>query len=182
MAEVEIIKGCLEGSSDRVVKLHGTYYGEHWSFGQYFESKVASELADFLDRYDDSRDGFWVALKDGRVEGAIAIDGIHADDEGAHLRWFIVSDQLRGSGTGSRLIDAAMSFCRAAGYPVVYLWTFAGLDAARHLYEREGFELVEQRPGTQWGIEVEEQRFECRTGDDPDRLVEPGESSRRARP
>ena len=40
------------------------------------------------------------------------------------------------------------------------LWTFAGLDAARRLYERAGFRLAEERRGTQWGIEVTEQRFE----------------------
>ena len=43
----------------------------------------------------------------------------------------------------------------------VYLWTFEGLDTARHLYEKVGFKLVEEHKGTQWGTEVNEQRFEC---------------------
>jgi hypothetical protein len=34
------------------------------------------------------------------------------------------------------------------------------LWAARHLYEKTGFRLVEQRRGSQWGVEVNEQRFE----------------------
>lgn len=42
----------------------------------------------------------------------------------------------------------------------VYLWTFAGLDAARHLYEKCGFRLCEQCEGNQWEKTVTEQRFE----------------------
>jgi GNAT superfamily N-acetyltransferase len=57
-------------------------------------------------------------------------------------------------------MDVAIDFCRERRYKKVYLWTFAGLDAARHLYEKCGFELVEQSAGNQWGTEVEEQRFE----------------------
>jgi hypothetical protein len=37
--------------------------------------------------------------------------------------------------------------------------TFKGLDAARHLYEKHGFSLVHEVPGTQWGTEVIEQEF-----------------------
>jgi GNAT superfamily N-acetyltransferase len=79
---------------------------------------------------------------------------------GAHLRWFIVSDALRGRGVGTMLMDAAMEFCRDKGYSQTYLWTFAGLSAARRLYEKAGFVLVEERSGAQWGVEVKEQRFE----------------------
>jgi len=48
------------------------------------------------------------------------------------------------------------------GYQHVYLWTFDGLAAARHLYEQSGFQLVLRQRGTQWGVEVAEQRFELR--------------------
>ena len=54
----------------------------------------------------------------------------------------------------------AMQFCEAQDYRHVYLWTFEGLDAARSLYERYGFQLVHQSRGTQWGTEVNEQRFD----------------------
>jgi GNAT superfamily N-acetyltransferase len=161
MAEIKIAKGYVPGSLGRVAELHGTYYHHHWGFGLFFEAKVANELSEFLKRYDESRDGFWTVLADGRVEGSITIDGIHAESKGAHLRWFILSDALRGKGTGSRLINTAISFCRNRGYGKIYLWTFEGLDAARHLYEKKGFRLVEEHRGAQWGIEVNEQRFEC---------------------
>jgi GNAT superfamily N-acetyltransferase len=161
MSGIKIAKGYIPGSIGRVAELHGVYYHDHWGFGLFFEAKVATELSDFLERYDGSRDGFWTALVDGRIEGSITIDGIHAEGEGAHLRWFIVSDVLRGRGIGNQLIDIGIDFCRRAGYKKIYLWTFEGLNAARHLYEKSGFKLVREQIGTQWGTEVNEQRFEC---------------------
>jgi GNAT superfamily N-acetyltransferase len=71
-----------------------------------------------------------------------------------------MSDDLRGKGVGNRLIETAMRFCRNLGYRKIYLWTFEGLNTARHLYEKNGFELVEDHSGTQWGTQVNEQRFE----------------------
>ncbi len=162
MDDVEIRKGHVPGVIGRVIELHGTYYHAHSGFGPFFEAKVASELAEFITRYDEQRDGFWTAWTCDRVEGSITIDGIHAEDEGAHLRWFIISDTLRGKGVGNRLMSAAVDFCRGKGYDHVYLWTFESLNTARHLYEKAGFVLVEQRRGMQWGTEVNEQRFELR--------------------
>jgi GNAT superfamily N-acetyltransferase len=164
MPDVEIVRGYVPGSIGRVAELHGTYYQQHWGFNLFFEAKVATELAEFLERYDQQRDGFWTAVAGGRIEGSIAIDGLHAGGEGAHLRWFILSDALRGKGVGHQLIETAVGFCRSKAYRRVYLWTFEGLNAARHLYERTGFRLVEQQEGSQWGTKVSEQRFELHFG------------------
>jgi GNAT superfamily N-acetyltransferase len=163
MSEVEIVRGYVPGSIGRVAELHGTYYHDHSGFGLFFEAKVASELSAFFGRYDEGRDGFWTALVRNRIEGSIAIDGLHAESKGAHLRWFIMSDALRGQGIGHQLINAAVDFSRNKGHKRIYLWSFEGLDAARHLYEKVGFSLVEQRKGSQWGVEVNEQRFELRS-------------------
>ena len=158
---VEIVSGHVPGAIGRIVELHGAYYWRHAGFGLYFESKVACELSEFLRRLDRVRDGIWLALCDGRVEGAIVIDGAKAESEGAHLRWFIVSDAMRGQGLGGKLITAALDHCHQQNFPKAYLWTFEGLHAARHLYEKHGFRLTEQRQGKQWGAEVNEQRFEA---------------------
>ena len=147
-----------------MAELHGTYYHRHWDFGLFFEAKVATELSAFFRRYDDERDGFWGVVKRGQLQGAIVVDGRDTESEGAHLRWFIVSDGLRGQGAGSRLIQTAMDFCRRKRYAKVYLWTFEGLTAARHLYEKHGFALVAQHRGDQWGVAVNEQRFEWSSG------------------
>ncbi len=154
-----IYAGYIPGCIGRIAELHGTYYHAHWNFGLFFEAKVATELSAFLQRYDACRDGLWFAVVDGRVEGAVVIDGVQAHAEGAHLRWFIVSEALQGQGAGRRLIETAIAFCREKQYDRVFLWTFKGLDAARHLYESLGFKLIRQQEGAQWGSAVSEQRF-----------------------
>lgn len=155
-----IVRGYVPGAIGRIVELHGIYYAAHWGFSAFFEARMARELAAFIDRYDGKSDGLWTAVIGERIAGSIAIDGLRAAEEGAHLRWFILDPHHHGRGTGGRLLAEAVRFCRDCGHPRITLWTFAGLDTARHLYERAGFLLVEERRGKQWGTEVTEQRFE----------------------
>lgn len=149
------------GGIGRVAQLHALYYFKNWGFGSFFEAKVASEMAAFVTRYDHNRDGLWLVTIGNEIEGALVIDGLDGEEKGAHLRWFIVSNALRRKGAGKALMDKAMRFCRKKNFCKVYLWTFEGLGAARHLYEKAGFQLVEQRSGKQWGKTVNEQRFEA---------------------
>lgn len=158
-----IHKDYIPSSIGRIVELHARYYSPLVGFGLHFETKVARELSEFCERYDGDRDGLWLARLDGNIEGAIAIDGSHAEADGAHLRWFITSDKMRGSGVGNALLTSAMAFCQSKKYDLVYLWTFEGLGAAKHLYEKFGFRLALQQRGAQWGVDVNEQRFERRT-------------------
>ena len=153
------ITGYIPGTIGRITELHALYYFKHWNFGKFFEAKVATELSEFLNRFDEYRDGLWTICLNRQVEGSIAIDGIKAASEGAHLRWFILSSKLRGQGFGNKLMEKAVRFCRENRYPHIYLWTFEGLDIARHLYEKFGFKLAEEYQGTQWGTKVNEQKF-----------------------
>ena len=153
-----IVPGYLPGAVGEIAAMHARFYAREHGFGVYFEAKVAAECAGFCSRFDPARDGLWLLVDRGRILGSIAIDG--AGRDGAHLRWFIVDDEVRGRGLGARMIDAAMDFCRRAGHRSAYLTTFAGLDAARALYERQGFRLVAEADGETWGRTVREQRFE----------------------
>ena len=154
------LTGYIPGAIGRVAELHGRYYHEHWGFDLFFESKVATELSEFLCRFNEARDGFWVANVEGRIIGSIAIDGANFGSKGAHLRWFVVAPENQGQGIGKILFGEAIQFCRRKKVRRVYLWTFAGLEVARHLYEKWGFRLSEQREGDQWGKRVTEQMFE----------------------
>ncbi len=153
-----ISEGHTPGCIGRITQLHAAHYAQSSGFGVAFEAKVAKELGDFCLAYTPSRDGLWL-VQAADVEGSIAIDGAQAAHEGAHLRWFITSDALRGQGLGKQLLQRALAFSDSAEYQRVYLWTFAGLDAARHLYESHGFCLEHECPGSQWGKVVREQRF-----------------------
>jgi len=151
-ALTEMQSGPVPGVLERIVEMHDSYYGARWGFGAAFTRKNMSELADFLGGFDAGCDGLWTAWVGGRIEGSVAVNGSCASIDGtAELRWLLVSDLLRGHGAGSRLLDAALGFCRDRGFKSVHLWTFAGLDQARKLYDSAGFLLVEQHPGRRWG-------------------------------
>ena len=47
-------------------------------------------------------------------------------------------------------MEKAMRFCEEKNFQQVHLSTFAGLDPARHLYEKWGFQLVEEKALKEW--------------------------------
>ena len=152
--------GYYPGIVGKITAMHAVFYNEHWGFDVSFETQVGCELSEFISKFDDSRDGLWVATKDEIFAGSVAIDGQNAYTEGARLRWFIVAPEFQNAGIGKKLISQAVEFCRLKKYPKVYLWTFEGLDAARRLYEQEKFKLSEVHDVDQWGQHIKEQKFE----------------------
>ncbi len=162
MADFESSIGYRPGIIGKISELHAKYYSVHWNFGHFFEAKVATELSNFINKYNKIKDRIWSLSIDDNIEGAITIDGTSENKNIAHLRWFIISDKLKGKGAGNYLMVQAISFCKEVGFEKVYLWTFHGLGPARHLYEKFGFKLVEERSGEQWGATVTEQRFELK--------------------
>jgi DNA-binding MarR family transcriptional regulator/GNAT superfamily N-acetyltransferase len=157
LVTVPIVEGYQPGCIGDVASLHARYYSQHSGFGAYFEKIVATGLAEFAASLPDPDKQLWLVVDNSRTLASLAIDGNPATRV-AHLRWFIVDDTLRGSGIGRQLMMRAMAFVDAR-FDETYLWTFKGLDAARHLYEAFGFRLAEEAEGTQWGKTVVEQRF-----------------------
>ena len=147
------------GAIGRITEMHSLFYSKYYKFGLFFESKVATELAEFLNRFNSSKDGFWIAILKNKIIGSIAIDGIASENDGMHLRWFIVEPKYHRQGIGTILIKMAIDFCRTIQTKFVYLWTFSDLIAARHLYEKFGFNIVHEQEGTTWGVQVKEQLF-----------------------
>ena len=153
------------GAIGEVVRLHGLYYAANWRFGPRFEADVAAGLGAFVARMDPQRDLFLTAWIGDIFAGSVTLDHTIVGHEGtnearARLRWFVVSDAARGTGLGRRLIGEALEFADAHHYSLVWLTTFAGLDAARHLYESHGFRLVAETGDDTWHGGVGEQRFE----------------------
>ncbi|MEX3812770.1 GNAT family N-acetyltransferase [Paraburkholderia sp. BR13439] len=153
-----IVEGYQPGCIGDIASLHGRYYAQHWGFGAFFEKKVATELAEFAAALPAEGKGLWLYVENGRTLASVVIDG-DGGTRVAHLRWFIVDDSLRGSGIGRQLLAHAMRFVDER-FDETYLWTFQGLDAARHLYESFGFRLSDESEGEQWGTRVVEQRFD----------------------
>ena len=154
-----IEEGYTPGLIGGIAALHGTLYQDIVDFGVTFEAKVATGLAEFMPRIGNARNNSWFVREGNRIAAGITIDGEDLGDNIAHLRWFIVDKSLQSSGVGKRLLFEAIKFCQNQGFKQIDLWTFKGLDAARSLYERNGFKLVDEYPDSHWGAEVLEQKF-----------------------
>lgn len=151
--------GYRPGALGGVLGLHMDYYASEWGFGLNFETKVATELSEFLARMDSDRDLFLTAWRGNVLVGSISMDVSGGGPDGAHLRWFVVSGLERGSGLGKELMARATHHADRVGAGPVWLTTFAGLDAARALYERYGFKLSSESDVDQWQGGVREQFF-----------------------
>lgn len=155
---VRIVTGYRPGVVGRMIEMQAIYYARTARFGREFESRRAADIADFAARLDAPDNALWCATHFGRVVGTIVIDG-QSLAPAAYLRWFMVDEAMQGRGLGKRLMHKALAFCRARRFPDVRLDTFAGLDAARHLYEVAGFTLAHEQRITKWGVELVDQMF-----------------------
>ncbi|MEL6587166.1 MAG: GNAT family N-acetyltransferase [Pseudomonadota bacterium] len=160
MAEIDLREGYQPGVIAAVTGLHAAYYSQTYGFGAVFERKVATEMSEFMGRIDRPVNTVLSAYDGQMLLGSVSVDGEDLGDGVSHLRWFIVGAEAQGLGIGNRLLARVTRFVDQGGVGRTRLWTFKGLDAARHLYERHGFTLTDEAPGTQWGTEVVEQVFE----------------------
>lgn len=158
-ADFPIVEGYQTGMIGDVAALHGRTHGPIVGMGPIFESVVASAMAEFMPRIGNPVNNSWSVTENGAVIGSISIDGEDLGNNVAHLRWFILSERLRGKGLGKALLSKALEHCDRLGFDEIHLWTLKGLDTARALYERNGFVLADEYVGDQWGKAVTEQMF-----------------------
>ena len=151
--------GYQPGVVGGIALTHAQYYAKEVGFDQAFEINVATELAAFVPRLKLRCNQLWSRWEKEKVTASIAIDGETLGKGKGLVRWFMVHPRLHGIGIGQSLLHKALKFCDDQEMSQVELWSFAGLDTARELYEANGFELAEERPGATWGKVMIEQRF-----------------------
>ena len=141
-----------------VVQRHGELYREEYGYDERFEALVAEIAARFIQRYDARRERCWIAERDGENVGCVFC--VKRSKTVAQLRLLLVEPAARGLGIGKRLVDECLAFARGAGYKKIMLWTNDVLHAARHIYERTGFRLVEEERHTSFGHDLVGQTWE----------------------
>lgn len=87
---------------------------------------------------------FWVVEREGRLIGMTAVHRM--GPEMAELKRMRVASDWRRKGIGQLLLEVAEEFCRRQGYTRIVLDTTDRQEAARRLYERNGYVRTGERP------------------------------------
>lgn len=142
-----------------VVMAHGELYASEFGWDTSFEALVARIVADYAADLHPGAAGAWIAELDRRRVGCVFCLG--GDEPGeCQLRILLVDPAARGQALGSRLVTTAIGFARDAGYRRMRLWTNDPLVAARRVYLRQGFRLVDERPHHSFGVDLVGQTYE----------------------
>ena len=140
------------GDMGWVIHRHGALYAQEYGWDERFEALVAEIAAKFIQNLDPKRERCWIAEKDGAIAGSVFLVK-HTDTIGK-LRLLLVEPSARGLGIGGRLVEECIRFARQAGYKKITLWTQSILLAARHIYEKAGFRLVQAEHQNSFGFDL----------------------------
>jgi GNAT superfamily N-acetyltransferase len=151
-----VLRAPRPGDLGWVVQRNGAIYAEEYGWDASYEALVARIVADYAGRADP-REAGWIAEVDGAPVGCVFC--MRKDDAAAQLRLLLVEPAARGLGIGDRLVAECLAFARRAGYPEIVLWTNDILTAARRIYQRFGFELVDSAPHHSFGHDLTGQNW-----------------------
>jgi DNA-binding MarR family transcriptional regulator/GNAT superfamily N-acetyltransferase len=148
-----ILRDLRPGDLGWIIHRQAVLYTQEYGWTQDYEALVAKILADFVQSFDPAREAAWIAEIDGRVVGSIFLVRGDAPEVGK-LRLLYVEPDTRGRGVGAMLVQACTDRARAVGYRRLELWTNSILVAARRIYQRAGFVLVDEAPHHSFGHDL----------------------------
>jgi len=143
-----------------VIARHGALYAQEYGWDATFEALAARIAADFVERFDATREACWIAERDGSNIGCVFLVQARVEASGAvrpgiaQLRMLLVEPSARGLGLGKRLVAECERFAREKGYERIVLWTNANLAAARGIYGQAGYVLTGSEPHHSFGHDL----------------------------
>ncbi|MCB1907354.1 MAG: GNAT family N-acetyltransferase [Rhodocyclaceae bacterium] len=135
-----------------VICAHVEVYRQDFGFDDAFALSIDEKMRQWLARADPLK-RMWIAESDGRRVGCIAISD--AGDGTAFLNFVLVLAPFRRRQLGRHLLMTALDHARRRGQREARLETYQCLEAARALYRRVGFRLVETHaPEHKYGRQI----------------------------
>ncbi len=113
----------------------------------YFDPEL-DHLSTYYDAAPDRRAYFILTDAAGTVLGGAGLAEFSGLDACAELQKIYLTDSTKGKGLGYALARAVETRARELGYRRLYLETHTALGAAIHLYERLGYQRIEQPVAT----------------------------------
>ena len=153
-----ILRPPQAGDMGWVVQQHGKLYAEEYGWNEQFEALVAEIVAAFVRNYDPKYERCWIAEREVEPIGSVFV--VKKAEGVAKLRMLLVDPRARGLGIGGRLVEECIRFARQIGYQKMELWTNSILTAARHIYKKAGFVLVESEPYHDFGKDLVSETWE----------------------
>ena len=153
-----ILRDPEPGDMGWVTYRHGVIYAQEYGWDATFEALVAQIVSDFTKNYNPARERCWIAEMDGEIVGSVFV--VQASQDTAKLRLLLVEAKARGLGLGTRLVEECIRFARRSGYKKLTLWTNSVLVAARHIYQKTGFKIVDQEENHNFGKDLVSETWE----------------------
>lgn len=147
-----VLRDPQPGDMGWVIHRQAVLYAQEYGWSSEYEALIAEIAAKFLRDFDPRSERCWIAERNGRVVGSVFV--VKENETTAKLRLLYVDPSARGLGIGGRLVDECFKFARHVGYEKMVLWTNSVLTGARRIYERAGFELMEEAPHHSFGKDL----------------------------
>ncbi|PZQ94307.1 MAG: MarR family transcriptional regulator [Cereibacter sphaeroides] len=147
------LRGLEPGDLGRIVERQAILYAQEYGWNQDYEALAARIVADFHQSFDPAREDAWIAEMDDQMVGSIFLVKGEKPTV-AKLRLLYVEPDARGAGVGKTLVEACVRRARDLGYERLDLWTNSVLVAARGIYQKAGFELVDEAPHHSFGHDL----------------------------
>lgn len=144
-----IIRQPKNGEYGWIVQLHGKIYWNEYKYDEKHEGLVATIIGEFIETFELGKQLTWIAELDGKPVGSVLCARV--SDDTAKLRLLLVDSKGRGLKIGEKLVETCVKFAESVGYKNIVLWTTNLHTAARKVYEKFGFQLVNTEVTSRFG-------------------------------